>query len=533
MKRLPLTALLAVLFLGCIRNDIPYPVIVAGFKSLEVENAESVTIDADKRTVNIVLKEIADIHNVTISDVVYTDPAVVPSWDITGTQDLSHPVKLTLSTYSDYEWTILAVQPIKRWFTVSSQVGESVIDPENCRVIAKVSSSADLTKLKVLTCKLGPESISAYTPDPSTIKDFTNVQPLLVVYRDVREVWNIYIEKSMSSVRLTKTDVWTGVAWLEAEGVEGQTNGFRIREKGTDRWGEVPDVSHNGGSFSARAAGLKPDTEYECLAYSGDETTGVVSFRTESAVQLPNAGFEVYTNAESSKYKSFYDPGSAFPNLQTKWWDSGNKGSTTVGSTYTITMPCADDKVEGEASLLMASAYVIVKFAAGNIFSGEFVRTIGTSGGIVRFGRPFASRPQKVTLWMKYKPGIIADKTFGGAPAGDNVKPGDLDRGSVWVALGDWDYHKYGGSPDSPIEVNTTDKSTFFDPAGPDVIAYGQIVIDRDVPEWVKVEIPLEYTSTSRKPTHIIVSAAASLLGDYFTGGADSKMWIDDIRLEY
>ena len=102
----------------------------------------------------------------------------------------------------------------------------------------------------------------------------------------------------------------------------------------------------------------------------------------------------------------------------------------------------------------------------------------------------------------------------------------------MWVALGTWDCRKYGGTESCPVEVNTTDKSSFFDPAGQDVIAYGRFVTDHDM-EWTKVEIPLEYVSTSRRPTHIIVSCAASMLGDYFTGSPDSILWIDDMRLEY
>ena len=188
---------------------------------------------------------------------------------------------------------------------------------------------------------------------------------------------------------------------------------------------------------------------------------------------------------------------------------------------------------EGEHSLLMASAYVVIKFAAGNVFSGEYYKTIGTSGGVIRLGRPFTARPRSLVLKLKYKGGIITDKTFGGKPDSDPVKVGDRDRGSVWVALGTWDYRKYGGSPESPVEINTTDRSTFFDPASPDVIAYGRFIAEKDIDEWTRVEIPLDYVSTSRKPTHIIISAASSMLGDYFTGSADSKMWIDDIQLVY
>ena len=103
-------------------------------------------------------------------------------------------------------------------------------------------------------------------------------------------------------------------------------------------------------------------------------------------MQMPNSGFETFSNAESSKYSSFYDPASAVAELQTKWWDCGNKGSTTVGSSYTITMPDTSDKQEGSYSVTMQSQYVIIKFAAGNIFVGEFDRVIGTSGGVVNFG---------------------------------------------------------------------------------------------------------------------------------------------------
>ena len=128
---------------------------------------------------------------------------------------------------------------------------------------------------------------------------------------------------------MTRTDAWTKVVWLSAEGVSGQKNGFRYREKGTMRWVDVSEVESAGGAFSVKISDLKPMTEYECVAYSGKEETDVVTFRTEAEVPIPNAGFEVYSKAESSKYYSFYDPESGEPSLTTKWWDSGNKGSTT------------------------------------------------------------------------------------------------------------------------------------------------------------------------------------------------------------
>ena len=196
-------------------------------------------------------------------------------------------------------------------------------------------------------------------------------------------------------------------------------------------------------------------------------------------------------------------------------------------------MPELEDVYEGRSCAKLKSEYVIIKFAAGNLFSGEYYKTIGTSGGVVRLGRPFTLRPRKLKLHLKYNCGVITEKTFSDKPENDPVKVGDNDRAIVYIALGDWDYRKFGGSQDSPVEVNTTDKSTFFDPSSEAVIAYGHFITDQSTNGWVDVEIPLEYRSFTRKPTHIIVLAAASMLGDYFTGSSDSVLWIDSLQLEY
>lgn len=517
---------------SCIENDLPYPKIEARIEAMDVDGAESVVIDQNKRTVSIVLSEETDIRQVNVRSISFNDETVTASWDITGIHDFSTKVKVTLRTYEDFVWEIVTSQPISREFSVSGQMGESFIDAVNRRVIARVSPDVGLASVKVLSMKLGPKEITTYSPSAEELTDFSEAVTVNVLYREHSEAWTIFIEKMETTVRFDAVDAWTGVAWLRASGQEGRNNGFRYRKAGETEWKEAEDLSSESGMFSAALRNLLPETDYECVAYSGNDETEVRTFRTEEDVQVPNGGFETYSHAESGKYFSFFDPQSPDPALQTKWWGSGNKGSTTVGSSFAITMPDQSDCMEGSSSLLMASAYVVIKFAAGNVFSGEFGKTVGTSGGIVRMGRPFTTRPQKITLWVKYRGGTITDKTFGGKPDGDPVKAGDKDRGSVWVALGTWDYKKYGGTPDCPVEINTTDKSTFFDPEGPDVIAYGRFIADEDM-EWTRIEIPLDYVSTSRKPTHIIISAAASMLGDYFTGSADSRMWIDDIRLEY
>lgn len=523
---------LAVLSTGCIENDIPYANVVAGITAIEAEGAAA-SIDADLRSITLTLDEETDIRDVNIKKVEFNVPSVKASTEITGRKDLRDDFKVTLSTRKDYIWTIHAEQEIERYFTVSGQVGGTKIDAVNRRAVTQVSSATDRSSLEITSLRLGPDALTTYSPAPSAIHDFTNGQEIDVTCHGRTETWSLFVEETETVVELVSADAWTRVAWLEGAGIEGKDNGFRYRESGEEEWKEVPDVEHDGGSFRAMLDSLSPLTSYECIAYCGDDLSEIVKFTTEEEMQMPNSGFETFSHAESDKYYSFYDPAGILPELRSKWWGTGNKGSTTVGSSYTITMPDTEDHVEGEASVKLVSQYVVIKFAAGNIFTGEYSRTIGTSGGVVRMGRPFTLRPRKLTFWIKYKCGKITEKTLGDFPEGETVKVGDPDRGNVWIALGTWDYHKYGGSADSPLEINTTDKSSFFNPAGPDVIAYGSFVTDKDINEWTKVEIPLEYTTTSKRPTHIVVSAAASMLGDYFTGSPDSILWLDDVRLEY
>lgn len=534
MKRIVLLfTFVATTLLGCIENDLPLPVIVPKITSMEVEGATSVVINSEKREVLITLQEQTDIERVDIKGISFDNDITTMSWNIIGEQDLSKKLSLVLTTYQEYAWTIMAEQPIERYFTIEGQVGASEIDVVNRRVVAYINGAADRRNVKVTSLKLGPKDVTTYSPSISSLKNFTNGVDLTVTSHGRSENWRLFIEQTETVVEFKTLNAWTAVAWVQASGVAGQNNGFKYRKQGDQEWLNVDPkaITSDGGDFSAAIEGLTPTTTYECYAFSGENTTEIRTFTTEEARQMPNSGFEVISNDESSKYYSFYDPASPIAENQTKWWCTGNKGSTTVGSSYSITNPDSNDKQEGNYSVRLESQYVIVKFAAGNIFVGEFDRVIGTSGGVVNFGRPFTLRPRKLSLWLKYENGPI--DRFNGAPDNDPVKEGDMDRCQVYVALGDWDYRNYGGTPDCPVQINTTDRSTFFEPDGENVIGYGSYITNKSTNGWIKVEIPIDYTSTSRKPTHIIVSCAASMLGDYFTGSTESTLWVDDIQLHY
>ncbi|MGM9781682.1 MAG: PCMD domain-containing protein [Candidatus Cryptobacteroides sp.] len=362
------------------------------------------------------------------------------------------------------------------------------------------------------------------------------------IYDDI-----VFVPVSTGISASSRYETWAGHFTAHADVDEAEYDPaqvyFEYRVKGTEDWTRSAAATRESeGSFSAVLSSLTPGTEYEyrlvlynTVSAAEEIVESISTFTTDVATQAPNSSFETVSKTESSNYYSFYDPSSSDPSLQTKWWCSGNKGSTTVGSSYQITYPDTSDKKDGNQSVCLESRYVIVKFAAGNLFAGRFGETIGTSGGTVYFGRPFTARPTAMRLWCKYSGGTI-NRYQDNAPS--EVAKGDYDKASLRIALGTWDYKTYGGDANSPILVNTTDESTFVDfTTDASTIAFGEKIIVSDEANstnvWQQITIPLEYRNLNKYPTHIMISFAASMYGDYFTGCDSSKLWIDAVELLY
>ena len=363
------------------------------------------------------------------------------------------------------------------------------------------------------------------------------------VYDDI-----IFVPVSTGLASTGKYEIWgsrfTAYADVDENEYDQSKVYFEYRVAGSDaEWTRSEAAARvSEGSYSAQITGLTGATEYEyrlvvTKAADGSEeiVDGTMTVTTEATPQVPNGSFETVSHDESGNYYSFYDPASSDPALQSKWWCSGNQGSTTVGSSYQITYPDASDKMDGAQSVCLESRYVIVKFAAGNLFCGHFGATIGTSGGAVFFGRPFTARPSAMRFWAKYSSGPV-NRRASNAP--DEIQKGDYDRASLRIAIGTWDYKKYGGDANSPILVNTTDESTFVDyTTDASTIAFGEKILQGDAENstnvWQQITIPLDYKTTTAYPTHIMIAFAASMYGDYFTGCDSSKLWIDKVELLY
>lgn len=504
------------MFASCINNDIPYPRIQANIVSISADSEmRSAQIDTANLTATLYLPEEVDITNVLISECSLSPGATLTAGSLTGALDLSSPQTVTVHLYQDYNWTIVGSQTIERYFTVANQVGSSVIDVPGHRVICSISNKADLANIKVQSMKLGANGCTM-VPElvGHTVRGTKPITVTVTEYGRESE-WTIYINQTETSVTTSSVDAWTCVAWVYGEAEVGKDNGFEYRKVGDEEWTKVPEdwLTIDGGSFSARIVHLTPETQYETRAYSDSDYGETLTFTTGSIVQIPNSSFDDWWL--NGKIWTPCAEG------DTQYWDTGNKGATTLGNSNSVP---TDDTYSGKGQAAMLETKFIGlgsigKLAAGNVFLGQYVRTDGTNG-ILAFGREFTQRPTKLKGYLKYTTAPINY-----VASNFEYMRGQPDTCTVWMALID---------TNSTFEIRTNPNNRqLFDPNGDYVVAYGITQFGRDVPEYIQFETVFDYKSTSRVPTHLIIAASASKYGDYFTGGAGAVLYVDDFELEY
>ncbi len=538
---------------GCIHNDLPYPVIVPHITSMDVKDAVDVDIDFENQIVTVYVSETTDLRTVEVKGLEFDQDITKSSIQLIGVHDMTSPIRFVLTTYQDYEWTLKAVRPVERYFSVAGQVGSSVIDEFNHRVIAMVAENVDISDLTVTSFKLGPRDVTTYSLEPEEMKDFTDGLEVDVTAFDETQTWTIYVEWSDVSVEINKVNPWTTSAYVTATAVAGNEVVFQYRETNSSQWIDVEAgaVTSDGGTFVAHITGLRPMTEYEVVVCSGEDKTPAEEFTTAAAKKIPNGSFEYASLVAGANYYKFYDPSCGVEDGEFMFWGSGNgegsegvNGSANMG--IIITTIDKQEKVDGQQSVCAQTSQMAGILAAGNLFTGQFAGLVGTEGGKVNFGRPWSTRPTALKLYCKYTTStmdIIGKKL----PPGVTFTSSDYDRAQIKFAIGTWEYRTYGGTKDSPIHIDTTDPSTFVDYNKDEgTIANGELTIHKDgyilngsekveasTDQWVEYIIPLNYRDLDTLPTHIVVSCAASQYGDYFTGCSSSKLWIDAVELIY
>ena len=302
---------------------------------------------------------------------------------------------------------------------------------------------------------------------------------------------------------------------------------FNYRKKGETEW-LTQTAELDGSTMNATLTELESGTTYEFTASCAGQASpaAMYEFTTEAAAQLPNSSFEDWQKPDKAWL--------IYPSGGSMFWDSGNHGSATMN----VNVTNYDEALKapgssGNRSIKMESQFVglgglVGKFAAGNVFAGQYIGTDGTDG-ILGFGRTFTSRPAKLKGYMKYISTAITDRADN-APD-DAPAIGAADQAHIYVAVGDWE-NETGIEP--PVIIKTKE-TKLFDKTGPGVIAYGELVqsTSTEGTEMIPFEITLDYRDLTRKPLYIIVVASASKYGDYFTGGRGSTLWLDDLELVY
>ena len=305
--------------------------------------------------------------------------------------------------------------------------------------------------------------------------------------------------------------------WLTEEQPEGL--GFQYRTADGEWMDADAEVTVDAGTktFSAELRGLSAATQYEYRAVTAASTkTAPVQFTTEAEQVVPNMSFD-----------SWYQDGSIWypdANADNFYWDTANKGSSMANLT-----PTAPEEThlavagEGKKAAKLESMYanvVIVKvFAAGNIYTGKFGEakiSVSNPGATLDWGVPFTSRPLALKGFYDYSPETVDQGSY-------NDMSGKTDIGQIQIMLTDWD---------KPFTINTQDK-TFVDVQNDEhIIAYASLDLGQ-TDGYQPFTLELEYRDRTRTPKYIVIVAAASKYGDYFTGGVGSTLYLDEFSFVY
>lgn len=329
-------------------------------------------------------------------------------------------------------------------------------------------------------------------------------------------------------------EIWASKATLHGKvaGTLAATPKFQYRVKSSGASWTTVDADLAESTFSKEITGLTPGTIYEYQAMDGTQASSVTcEFTTEAAFQPENAGFEFISGSK---------PTLIYGDKQQMWWDTGNHGSSTANGPD-VTVADKTVKHSGNQSVLLSSKVagvpgLFTKFAAGNLFVGDYLRTDGADG-VLGWGRPCYSRPTALRVWVRYEPGTVNQGS------GKKIAKDETDKGIIYIAVGDWSGQEDKGQK-WPFIVKTKDASSLFSAqkgtySGDGIIGYGEKTFDeayKDGENMKELTIELDYDSFGgyqRKPTSIIIVASSSKFGDYFEGSDASKMWLDDIELIY
>lgn len=530
-----------------IENDIPYPIVDGSIQVFETEgqcdangnSSTQTTINKNERTVSLYVDDTVDLTKLRITKLTVSNDATLiidstlcnnyskfptigfESLDAIPVSsdtrvDFSKSVQMILRTYQDYVWTFNIQQIINREIVLENQIGNAIIDEINQNAIIYVSADQPLDRIKATTFKLGGTH-GTVTPDPTASETFDFSMPVTFQvkcgWEETSRNWNVFVYHSDGDAT-TEAGIFPRAtnATLSGSIQSGKRPTITYKKATDSDWNTVADadIEIKGTSYTSTLQGLEPGTDYQYTIQISGSDDYSNTFTTAPATPLTDGSFDNWHQVDKL-WNPWVSGGESF-------WDTGNKGAITISDSNSIPTEETCDGNGKAASL--ESKYLVMKFAAGNIFTGSYVKTVGTNG-VLSFGREFSSFPSKLRINYKYTSATI-DKV--GEDAFSYLK-GRPDSCHIYIALTDWD---------EPREIRTRpSERQLFDKTDSKIIAYAELIQGSSTSSYQQEDLVLNYRYTDRTPKYIVVVATASKYGDYFTGGVGSKLLIDNFELIY
>lgn len=394
--------------------------------------------------------------------------------------------------------------------------------------IDPISITADKDKKKV---EIHLEKLinSKMLPDEKRVQTYTITMTAIDLQHQETEQVFTYTAKPdlpLSTLELTTADIWTTFAVLRGAGADATDTYFEYKTKEETLWNKVVATKDDKGNLNSLIINLKADTEYSYKVIgklNGESKEGeIYTFSTLKEGIVPNLNFDNWSKAGDSQ----------MPNKEGEsYWDSGNKGANSQSGLTGVKNPTSEEKtiVIAQSAVKLESTYISAfgfgAFASASIFSGDFVTVDGTNG-ILKFGRKIEGRPTKLSGYFQYYPKAITD--YSSDCPDPTIKKGVMDQGHIYVALCTKEYD---------IRTNPKNRS-LFNKDDSSVIGYGELICigettGQELNKYKKIEIEIQYKKTNVLPSHIVIVAAASKYGDYFTGGQGSVLYLDEFMLHY
>lgn len=257
----------------------------------------------------------------------------------------------------------------------------------------------------------------------------------------------------------------------------------------------------------------KNDLFVEDVTHGDDNNAPAVT----SDGQLYNMNFDLWSKDGSNDVCY----GSSASSEQKTVWGSANSTTSIFNKptcvperSFMATSGAGKCAVKLETQLIMNT-----KLAAGNFFTGQMGSiSLATMNASLKWGILFSLRPSSLEGYACYKPATINKAN---PPYEDKI--GSVDNGHVFVLLTDWD-EQFVVDPakDSFVDIDND----------PKIIGYGKVTFDHAMTDYEKFTINIDYRS-DRTPKYVVIVASSSALGDYFTGGVGSKLYLDEFRFLY